>query len=166
MLKVRGFVALAVTFLILLTNFVVYSSLNSSNQRLAEQVSLTAQSSEDIHKIDSEVTKKQALLKILGWEANINKSSLIDQVASLLPPELTWKEISIDPIDPAASRRQKTVIFSTGKISVTGTSERIIPVDEWIARIKTRPWVKNASLDSYRFNSELNTGQFTVIIDY
>jgi hypothetical protein len=47
---------------------------------------------------------------------------------------------------------------------VTGKSERIIPVNEWIARVKTQKWVKNVQLDSYTFSNELNTGQFTVLL--
>jgi hypothetical protein len=74
--------------------------------------------------------------------------------------------VAVDPIDIAATRQQKKVVFSTRNIRVTGMSERIIPVNEWLARIKTRPWVKNVQLDSYAFNSELNTGQFSVMIDY
>lgn len=165
-LKAQSFLVLMVAFMLLLINFAVYSWLNSSNSRLVERVGQSTQSSEDLKKISDEVANKEALLNLLGWEANINKSSLIDQVASLLPSELTWQEAAIDPVDLAASRQQKTIVFSNRKIRITGTSEKIIPVNEWIARIKTRPWVKNVQLDSYSFNSELNTGQFTVIIDY
>ncbi len=165
-LKVQGFVVLAVFFVLLLVNFCLFSWLNSSNMRLTEQVSRSAQSTDDIQKITEEVQQKEGLLKVLGWEGNINKSALVDQVASLLPPEITWKEVTIDPVDLAGSRQQKQIVFYTRKIRVTGMSEKIIPVNEWIARIKTRPWVKNVQLDSYTFNSELNTGQFSILIDY
>jgi len=102
----------------------------------------------------------------MGWEDNIDKSGLIDQLASLLPAEITWREATVDPLDLTASRNQKTMAFYTRKIRITGNSEKIIPVNEWIARIKTIKWVKNVQLDSYTFNNELSTGQFTILIDY
>jgi len=155
-----------VFFILLLVNFCLFSWLNSSNVRLTEQVSRSAQSTDDIQKINEEVQQKEGLLKVLGWEGNINKSALVDQIASLLPPEMSWKEVAVDPVNLADSRQQKQIVFYTRKIRVMGTSEKIIPVNEWIARIKTRAWVKNVQLDSYTFNSELNTGQFSIVIDY
>jgi len=165
-LKVQGFLVLSVFFILLLVNFFLFSWLNSSNAKLTEQVSRTAQSTNDIQQINSQVQQKEALLKTLGWEGDINKSALIDQVASLLPPGITWKEAAIDPVDLSGSRSQKTIVFFNRKIRIIGNSEKIIPVNEWIARIKTRPWAKNVQLDSYTFNNEMNTGQFIIVIDY
>ncbi|MDB5089161.1 MAG: hypothetical protein JWR09_3155 [Mucilaginibacter sp.] len=165
-LKVYGFLTLAVFFILLLVNFFLFSGLNSSNAKLTEQVSRTAQSSSGIQQINDQVQQKDSLLKTLGWEGNINKASLIDQIASLLPEEITWKEAAVDPVDVSASRIQKSIVFYIRKIRITGNSEKIIPVNEWIARIKTKAWVKNVQLDSYTFNSEQSTGQFTILIDY
>jgi len=165
-IKVQAFIILAVFFVLLLVNFFLFSWLNSSNEKLTEQVSKSAQSTDDVQKINQQVQQKEALLKVLGYEANINKSSLIDQVASLLPEDISWKEAAIDPIDLTDSRSQKSIVFFDRRIRITGNSEKIIPVNEWIARIKTRAWVKNVQLDSYTFNSELNTGQFIILIDY
>jgi Tfp pilus assembly protein PilN len=165
-LKVYGFLTLSIFFILLLVNFFLFSGLNSSNAKLTEQVSRTSQNSNDVQHVNVQVQQKDSLLKILGWEGNINKASLIDQVASMLPQEITWREAAVDPVDVSSSRIQKTIVFYTRKIRITGNSEKIIPVNEWIARIKTKAWVKNVQLDSYTFNSEQNTGQFTIIIDY
>lgn len=164
--KVQGFIILSVFFMLLLINFILFSSLNTSNGKLTEQVSRTAQSTEDVEKVNEQVQQKEGLLKTLGYEGAINKSVLIDQIASLLPEEITWKEVAIDPIDLNTSRNQKSVAFYSRKIRVTGISDKIIPVNEWIARIKTRPWVKNVQWESYAINSELETGQFVIVIDY
>jgi Tfp pilus assembly protein PilN len=165
-LKVHGFLALSVFFILLLINFFLFSSLNAANAKLANQLSRSAQSTSDVQQVNSQVQEKEALLKTLGWEASIHKSSLVDQVAALLPTEITWKEASVDPIDLSASRIQKTIVFYNRKIRITGNSENIIPVNEWMARIKTRAWVKNIQLDIYTFNTEQNTGLFTIVIDY
>jgi len=165
-LKVQGFLVLCAFFVLLLVNFFLFSWLNNSNAKLTEQVSRSAQSTDDVHKINEQVQQKEALLKTLGWEGNINKSALVDEVATLLPGDITWREAAIDPIDLSNSRSQKAITFFNRKIRISGNSEKIIPVNEWIARIKAKKWVKNVQLDSYTFNNELNTGQFIILIDY
>jgi Tfp pilus assembly protein PilN len=164
--KFYGFLVLGVFFVLLLVNFLLFSWLNSANGRLTEQVSRSAQSTSDVQQVEDEVKQKEDLLQTLGWEEGVNKSGLIDQLASLLPQEITWKEAAVDPVNLSSSRQQKSIVFDTRRIRIIGNSEKIIPVNEWIARIKTKAWVKNVQLDSYTFNSEMNTGQFTLIIDY
>ena len=165
-LRVKGFLILSLFFILLLVNFLIFSWLNSSNAKLTEQVSRSAQSTSDIQGINEKIKSKEALLQNLGWDGGINKSILIDQLASLLPSDVSWREVTINPIDAANSRTQKMLQFMDRKMRIIGNSQKIIPVNEWIARVKTQKWVKNIQLDSYTYNSELNTGQFTVIIDY
>jgi len=164
--KVKGVVILTVFFILLLINFVLFSWLNSANNKLSEQVGQMAQTSINSQGVEDQVKQKEALLNELGWDEGINKSVLIDQLAALLPEEITINKIDVNPVDLAASRIQKSLTFLNRVIKITGNSEKIIPVNEWIARAKTKPWVKNIQLDSYTFNSELNTGQFTIIINY
>ena len=165
-IKVQSVVVLIVLFGLLLINFIVFSWLNSSNNTLTEQVSRYTQNSSNQQEINEQVKNKEARLKSLGWDGGIDKSQLIDQIASLLPPEVSMEEIAVNPIDQAQSRAQKTLSFYEHKIQVTGNSERIIPVNEWIARVKTKSWVKNIQMENFTYNNELNTGQFTVTISY
>ncbi|HTK18443.1 MAG TPA: hypothetical protein VL442_02970 [Mucilaginibacter sp.] len=165
-IKVQGAIVLMAIFILLLINFVLFSWLNSSNNTLSEQVSRYTQNSSNQQELNLQVKQKEMRLKALGWDGGINKSTLIDQLASLLPTEVTLKEIAINPIELVNSRTQKSLVFYDRKIWITGISEKIIPVNEWIARIKTRHWIKNIQLENYAFNSELNTGQFTITIDY
>ena len=72
-LKVQGFLVLSVFFMLLLINFFLFSWLNSSNIKLTEQVSRSAQSTDDIQKVNEQVQQKEGLLKTLGWEGDINK---------------------------------------------------------------------------------------------
>jgi hypothetical protein len=165
-LKVKGFLILAVLFILLLVNFVVFTGLNSSNARLGLQVSKFAQSTSSIQDISDQIKKKEGLLGNLGWDGGINKSALVDQIAALMPAEITWKEVTINPVDLSSSRTQRSLVFFNRRIRITGTSEKIIPVNEWMARVKTKVWVKNIQLESFTYNNELNTGQFIIIIDY
>jgi len=165
-IKVQSVVVLIILFALLLVNFLLFSWLNSSNNVLTEQVSRYAQNSSNQQEINEQVKSKEVRLKVLGWDGGIDKSQLLDQIAALLPPEVSLTEIAVNPIDQAQSRSQKTLSFYGRKILITGNSERIIPVNEWIARVKTKSWVKNIQLENFAYNNELNTGQFSVTITY
>jgi len=164
--KLNGMVILLVFFVLLLVNFVWLSGLNADNVRLAAEVSSSARTSTDQQALNDEIRQKESLLRDLGWDGGINKSSLIDQAAALMPGEITLKEISLNPIDGAADHSFGALKFRERKILIRGESAQIIPVNEWAARLKSKKWVKNVELESYNFNNELNTGIFTITLSY
>ncbi len=165
-LRVYGGLILAMFFILLLINFVVFSGLKQSNDQLTARVSRTVQSSVDFQSVNEEVTQKETLLDLLGWDGGVNKIALIDQVASLMPREITLDEMTVNPVDVAKSRVQKILSFSNRQIEIRGFAQNIIPVNEWIARIKTKAWVKDIQLANYTFNNEKNTGEFLITIKY
>jgi len=165
-LTVNAAAILVAFFILLLVNFVIFSSLYSDNNQLTDKVSQLTQSSISIQGVQDQVTQKVALLKELGWDGNINKSVLVDQLAALMPEDITLDAVDVNPVDQEQSRLQKTVAFHDGQITLSGRSDKIIPLNEWIARIKTKAWVKDIQLDNYSFNNEQNTGLFTVVIHY
>jgi Tfp pilus assembly protein PilN len=164
-LKVTGALILGVFFILLLLNFVTLSWLNSENSRLDGQASLSANSSSDMQMLTAQIKAKEALLKDMGWDGGFNKARLIDQLAALLPGEVTLKEIAINPpdINNKDSRGQH---FLDRRIKLSGNSQQVIAVNEWIARIKTLKWVKGAGLDNFEFDNDQNTGKFNIIINY
>lgn len=164
--KVNGMMILLVFFVLLLGNFVWLSGLNADNARLAAEVSSSARTSTDQQALNDGIRQKESLLRDLGWDGGINKSSLIDQAAALMPGEITLKEISLNPIDGAADHGFGSLKFRERKILIRGESAQIIPVNEWAARLKSKKWVKNVELESYNFNNELNTGIFTITLSY
>jgi Tfp pilus assembly protein PilN len=165
-LRVKGFIVLVVCFVLLLINFLVFSWLNSENNLLSEQINVSARSLTDVEGINDQVVEKEALLKSLGWDEGLNKAMMLDQLAALVPDEIRLLEMAINPIDPSTTREKRSLSFSDRTVKVSGSSENIIPMNEWIARIKTLKWVKTIQMDRYAFNSELGTGQFIITITY
>ncbi|HWZ35435.1 MAG TPA: hypothetical protein VNW51_04710, partial [Mucilaginibacter sp.] len=165
-IKVRGIAAIGVFFILLFLNFMVFSLLTNANDRMMDKVSRSTENSSELKAIETEVSQKEILVKQLGWDGSVNKSVLVDQLATLLPAEVKWRELTVNRLDWPASKIQKKLTFCDRQIRITGASDRIIPVNEWLARVKTLKWVKNVQLDSYLFNAEQNTGQFIVVINY
>lgn len=164
--RARLAVLLGGIFLLLMLNFFVFFSLNSSNQELAQSVSRNTQTSSQTENINDAIKQNELLLKDLGWDGVPNKTIFIDQLAQLLPANVSWESVSIDPPDAAALKTQRAMRFTQRHITITGSSANILPVNEWIARAKLRPWVKSIRMESYLFDNEEETGKFTVSIDY
>jgi Tfp pilus assembly protein PilN len=164
--KTYGAITVIVIFILLLINFFIFSYLTDDNSKLTYQMSTSAQSTSDLKKIEEQISMKEQKLKDLGWNNGINKAFLLDQLASNMPGELTWKEVAVNPINVKRGRDQKALIFDDGKIRISGFSPQIIPVNEWMARIKIQKWVKSVELESYGLNPELKTGEFTLVIHY
>lgn len=165
-LRVKGFLVLVAFFVLLLINFIAFSWLTATNDELSEQLSVSAKSVNDMEGITEEIKTKEALLKTLGWDDGLNKAALIDQLASLLPDDIRLLEMGLNPIDGAATRTQRSISFYDRTIRLVGSSQSILPVNEWMARIKTLQWVKTTQMESYVFNSELGSGQFTITLTY
>lgn len=165
-IKVTGVAILGVFFILLFLNFILFSWLNTANNQMMDKASRTATNSSELRAIEREADQKESLVKQLGWDGAVSKSLLIDQLAGLLPPEVKWSALSVNRLDWSASKMQKKLTFFDGQIRIVGIADKIIPVNEWLARVKTLKWVKTVQLDSYSFNNEQNTCQFIVTISY
>ncbi len=172
--KTKGFAVLysISLFLLLFINFIIFSNLSSENIQLASQLNQSTLSASAYDNLAQEVKRKEKKLEQLGWEDGVNKASLIDQIASTLPHEIRWKEIILNPIDPNFDTYNKAIgspapeLFEKKQIRIIGYSEKIIPVNEWISRLKTLSWVKEVLLENYTFNTEVNAGQFIIHVQY
>jgi hypothetical protein len=109
--RVKVFALLVAFFVLLLINFLIFSSLNSSNTELSERLRFTAHNTSNLQEIDEQVKSKERLLKDLGWDGGVNKSKLLDNLAALLPADVAWTEVNINPIDQLTSRAEKKVAF-------------------------------------------------------
>ncbi|WP_121810193.1 hypothetical protein [Mucilaginibacter kameinonensis] len=164
--KAKGMIVLAIFFVLLLANFMWLSSLNAENTRLAAEVSTSARTSTDLQALTDQIRQKESLLIALGWDSGINKSGLIDQAMALMPAELTLKQIDINPVNATAGHGFGGLKFQDRKMLIRGESAQVIPVNEWVARLKSKKWVKGVELESYNFSNELNTGVFTITLSY
>jgi hypothetical protein len=166
--RLRAYAVIMLFFflIILMVNFLVFTSLNSENTLLYDQMGQRAQNSTNLQKLADLVKTKESFLLDIGYDGNINKISLLDQIAANLPEGVYWQSVWQNPIDFEGSRMQKKLAFFNRKIIITGNSDHIIPLNEWIARVKMKPWVKTIQLDNYTYDNELNTGEFAVTINY
>jgi hypothetical protein len=163
-LKAGGIVALVAFFILLLINFALLSYYSAANQKMAGQVSQTVQSSADLQTLMAKIHQQEDILQRMGWEKGISKSVMVDQIAQCMPAGISWQQVAINAPKPVSG--QKEVEFQSRRIEIKGYSVQLLPVNEWQARLKIKPWVKEVQLEEYNYSQEMNTGQFTLTLTY
>ncbi|MDO3645234.1 hypothetical protein [Mucilaginibacter sp. L3T2-6] len=165
-IKTNGFISLSAILLLLLLNFFVLSTLNSANTKMAAQLDSSSQSEQEIKSLADKVVSNEKILNALGWEGGINKAGLIDEISSMLPQQIILHKIAVDPINQSAGHSGMGTVFNKRTIQVDGDCKSILPVNEWIARLKTRGWIRNIELKNYKYSQESDTGFFSIFIYY
>jgi len=164
--KLYGLILLGFFLAVLSLNAWLFSSLFSENNELESTALSSQQSTADLNDLEGQVKKKEALIKQFGWDQDLNKALLIDKLASVLPDGITLDEVAVNPVDLAESRKLKSMQFRDRKIQVRGSSAGILAVNEWVARLRIMPWVKNCSVQTFTVDPEKQIGQFTLMLEY
>ncbi|MGV8879638.1 MAG: hypothetical protein ACOH2A_11470 [Sphingobacteriaceae bacterium] len=164
--KAAGMMVLGILFSMLLINFLAFFYLDSANSKLAAQVTRSAQSRLDFGQTESQIKTKEDILTGLGWDGGVDKAFILDQLAASLPPEITWEVVSLNPVDLTAGRNLRTLIFADRQIHITGFAGGMLPVNEWMAGLKGKSWLKSVQLESYILRQEDQRGQFLITIKY
>lgn len=157
---------LAVFFILLFSNFLLFSYYSSENNVLQTQESKSAASVETLVNTEDDIAKKEKLLKDLGWYKGISHAWLADQLAQSLPTGISLKEISINPLNSVESNRQRKEIYKIGTIEITGETIDMDPVNEWIYALKNKNWPHRVNLDSFSPSAENDKQYFAVTINY
>ncbi|MGY4538131.1 Tfp pilus assembly protein PilN [Mucilaginibacter sp. UYNi724] len=165
-LKLYGLILLGFFFVVLSLNAWVFSKLFRENNELEATTLSSQQNTADLNDMEGQIKKKEVLLKQFGWDQDLNKALMIDRLASVLPADVTLDEVSVNPVDPAESRKLKRLQFRDRNIQVNGTSAGILSVNEWVARLKVMSWVKNCTIQSFTIDPEKQTGQFILTIQF
>ena len=165
-ITIISMITLSSLFILLLFNFLLFTHFSTGNNKLALKVGRSLKNVTDVDRLNADIKHKEALLDTLGWDGRINQSVYIDRIAQLLPPEVAWQEIAVNPVDLSRQKEERNIKFLNRKIEVGGYSQKIMLVNEWIGRIKSLGWVKSVHLLNYSYDNEQNTGKFTIIIDY
>ncbi len=158
--------SLGLLFLMLLINFLLLSHYQSENEKMSSRASQTAADVADLDSLSAQIKTKQALLDSLGWDGGLSHSVQLDKLAQLVPPGVIWREAWVNPQDASVQNKAHGMRFLSRQIQIQGTSERIVAVNEWVSRIKSLAWVKDAQLQRFNYNNELSTGEFLVLIQY
>ncbi len=159
---------LAVFFVVLLLNFLLFSYYNSANEALLSQVSQSSAGIESLRNTEKEIASNEKLLKELGWSRGVRYAWIADQLGQTVPAGLSLREIAINPLNTVETGRQRREVYDTGKIKIRGEASDPGAVNNWLYLLKGKSWVKGVNLDSFSPSSSSgdNKQEFSITISY
>ncbi|MFD2162283.1 PilN domain-containing protein [Paradesertivirga mongoliensis] len=157
---------LAVFFVLLLINFLLFSYCDSKNNVLLAEVSQSTASVETLQQTEKSIEENEKLLKGIGWYKGISHAWLADQLGQSLPPGIRLKEISINPLNPIESNRQRKEIHKIGTIELVGETSNLDAVNELIYRLKSKSWLKRVNLDNFSPSPENDQQNFAITLNF
>lgn len=165
-IKVYSLLTLIICLLILGINTIFNYHLRNENQKVLAKINNSSFSQTDKSLLESEIKRKELILQNLYWDGGISKAYLISQLASELPPEIKWKEIAINPIDESQRQTSGKLIFLQRQIHIKGTSNRMYPINLWMATLREKEWIKAVQVVNFIYSEDENTGNFHLLIKF
>lgn len=157
---------LAFLFVLLLANFIIFSTYRAENESLYTRVNLQSSSAENLQMLEKKTVQQQERLKVLGWHRGLPYSWLADQVSSDVPAAVELTELSVSPLKQAERNAERKEIYQFGKISVKGLTGDPIAVNEWIYKLKSRAWVKEVQMQRFSPAEEEGIQEFEMSLKY
>jgi hypothetical protein len=160
-LKKKGLVFLFSIFGLLLLSFLLFSYYNGENARLAQQVGAQTASADQVAALKMNVATNEALLKQLNWNTGYNYGFILNEIGQSTPRQLQLQELLVNDYKTEQEKLERIPI-----VKITGTTDNLTAVNNWIFVLKEKSWVKSVKLLKYQEDQELASYQFNLLITY
>ena len=136
-----GVAALAVSFLLVLVNALLFVAFSDKNQTLGVSYAAIAQQVEDYEELVEEITEQKAFLRQLGWGDRPPFVFYSDQIGQTVPFDIRLSGLTIHPQDEQEEDRNRRTIFTPDRIEVSGVGQSNLSLTRWLTLLETLPWV-------------------------
>ncbi|MBB2143999.1 hypothetical protein GM921_00750 [Pedobacter sp. LMG 31464] len=153
-----GLLTLFSSFGLLLVSFILFFYYNQQNAVLLQQVGAKANSLSDVEMLTATIARSEQQLKQLRWNGGYAPANLIDEMVIDLPKQLQLKTIEIKALQQENSL--------TNQIRVTGSTNDLQAMNNWMFLLKQHAWVKEVKLINYELPADEKDHQFNLSISY
>ncbi|TKC04532.1 hypothetical protein FA048_19525 [Pedobacter polaris] len=160
-LKKRGLVFLFSVFGLLLLSFLLFSYYNQENARLAQQVGAQTANADQVELMKMNIATNEALLKQLNWNTGYNYGFVLNEIGLSTPKQLQLQDLVMNEY-----KTEQEKLDRIPSIKITGTTDKLTAVNNWIFVLKEKPWVKSVKLLKYQEDPETTAYQFNLLITY
>ena len=163
LLKHRGGLVLLVSaLLVLLINFVVFSSLRKVNIQYQDQLTVSQTRLDRLDSLENFIKVKKLFISKAGWTDKMILSEPCDKIAQSVPAEIKLTELTIHPINIAESRNTKEIVFENKKIVVKGFTKKIAVLNDWLKQVDAQTFVRDFKMKEYHFDTNAQEGYFQI----
>lgn len=157
--------SLLLTFLVILVvNFIVFSTYNKENQQFQGRVNVYKHLLVKQDSLQKRFDEKNYFLKKTGWLTPCKTSYYADQLGNSVPKQIRLTQLDIYPKDEKKSQKERKLLFEYGHLIMSGECSKVTRLNPWINKIKKMEWVKEVKEVNYDYDTKKRKGFFTIRI--
>lgn len=141
-------IGLGFLLLILLTNFLFFSSYRDKVGNLTGELQLSETYKSQLSSLQKEVAQKKRLFKSVNSASNSKLSKYIDELGGSVPKTILLTQINYQPINGVV-KSDKKMVFTKNQIVVKGNSKVDENFSDWISNLEKKNWIKKIAIVAY-----------------
>lgn len=149
-------VGLGFLMMILLINFLFFSSYREQVSNLTGELQLSETYKNQLNSLQSEVTQKKQLVESVNSASNSKLSKHIDELGVSVPNTVLLSQIQYQP-KKGIQKAYKKLQFESNKLMVKGTSKENEAFTKWISVLEKTTWIQNVSINAYGKGKKTNS---------
>ncbi|MFD2568591.1 PilN domain-containing protein [Pseudotenacibaculum haliotis] len=135
-------------FVLLLVNFLVFSSYRNKVSDLTSELTLNETYKKQLINLTGIVDKKKKLVESINSVSNSKVIWYFDEISQSVPKTLLLSEINYQPLT-RPEREGKPLIFTNDLIIVKGISKDNSDFTQWISELEEMKWIEKVSFQNY-----------------
>ena len=157
-----GKTLLAAMLLLLLGNYFLFSSYWSEKGELDSKLQINGGALTELRNLEKQVEVKRAFLEQTGLLSGSNHSYYADQLAAGLPGEISLTRMNLAP--KLKLTEEDSIGFKPGRVEIDGSCSQSVVLNKWLQELKTKKWVRSATLESYLQDKNMKQGEFKIAL--
>ncbi len=149
-------------FTLLLTNFLLFSHYKTKNGDLSQVSQVYDAQFQQVATLSAAYEEKNEFLKVNG-ATNSQVGMLGDQIASVLPKELSLSKMTFQPVAKIL-KKENLVRFSRGELQLQGTTENYTSFQDWLIQLRALAWINDIEILGYQETDSRHQADFSIII--
>ena len=163
LIKVISVGALVLFLLLLSLNYMFFSSLNSRQTRLTQELETNRQIIVKLEKLQEEYKVKESLFEKSGLSAETRYSFYADRLVSVLPKGINLTQLNMDPVMKKI-KEDEPIETEKNIINISGSSKTSNILNKWVRNIREFNWVEDIEIINYESEPAAQNANFEVQI--
>lgn len=157
--KANGVLILAVFFMLLMINGILYVHYQGRYDELAYRSRENFSNADELERLSTSVSLNDTLLRQLGWNGGVQKSWIINQLAKSLEGRqgIHWEQVAINPHTINRSGGVVSESDNRYKISIMGICQTLGDLERWVRMLGQMPWVEQVEISRFVDQNKPNT---------
>ncbi len=139
---------IGILLVLLLINFLFFSSYYNRQQVLSQEVQLLQAQKETFAARINEIEAKEQVVTNILTSGNSKSSFYLNRIVAERPASILFSAIQFQPLGRAI-RPDKKIEYEAGKITVAGESNDRTAFSKWIETLEQKDWIKAVTVISY-----------------